>query len=210
VTGRTRFWQKQIPSHAPDWVARWDYPEAGHDQSHTYVVADRVATMAWLANNAAIDLHPWTSRLPEYWRPTYALVDIYPGESTTWPEVVTLARLYRTALGHLGVQGYPKVTGQRGIQVWIHVQPRYTFEETRDWVGELRGAGGCPTRLPGVSDRGGWARLDHTQNALIKTLSRWYVRRAHRRGLRADAWDELDDPTAVWQMDICSIVERPR
>ena len=87
VTGRTRFWQKQIPSHAPDWVARWDYPEAGHDQSHTYVVADRVATMAWLANQAAIDLHPWTSRLPEYWRPTYALVDIDPGERTTWPEV---------------------------------------------------------------------------------------------------------------------------
>ena len=61
--GQDQFWQKQIPSHAPDWVARWDYPEAGHDQSHTYVVADRVATMAWLANQAVIDLHPWTSTI---------------------------------------------------------------------------------------------------------------------------------------------------
>ena len=68
VTGH-HFWQKQIPSHAPDWVARWDYPEAGKDQSHTYLVADRVATMAWLSNQAVIDLHPWTSRLPDYHAP---------------------------------------------------------------------------------------------------------------------------------------------
>ena len=216
VTGRTRFWQKQIPSHAPDWVARWDYPEAGHDQSHTYVVADRVATMAWLANNAAIDLHPWTSRLPEYWRPTYALVDIDPGESTTWPEVVTLARLYRTALGHLGVQGYPKVTGQRGIQVWIHVQPRYTFEETRDWVGELsRGVGAVVPDLVswewGKADRGGRARLDYTQNALIKTLVAPYAVRPVPTGAVSApiTWDELDDPTLrPGRWDIRSIVER--
>ena len=81
---KTQFWQKQIPEHAPDWVARWDYPDAGRSQSHTYVVADRVATMAWLANQACIDLHPWTSRLPTYWRPTYALIDIDPGTETTW------------------------------------------------------------------------------------------------------------------------------
>ena len=137
VTGKTQFWQKQIPSHAPEWVARWDYPDAGREQSHTYVVADRVATMAWLANQAVIDLHPWTSRLPEYWRPTYAYIDIDPGEKTTWQEVLTLARLYRTALTHLGVRGYPKVTGKRGIQIWIAIEPRYTFDNTRDWVGGL-------------------------------------------------------------------------
>ncbi len=132
VAGKTQFWQKQIPGHAPDWVARWDYPEAGREsQSHTYVVADRVATMAWLANQAVIDLHPWTSRLPEYWRPTYAYIDIDPGEKTTWHEVVTLARLYRTALDHLGVRGYPKVTGQArhpGLDRMSH--PRYTFDQT--------------------------------------------------------------------------------
>jgi bifunctional non-homologous end joining protein LigD len=216
VTGRTRFWQKQIPPHAPDWVARWDYPEAGHDQSHTYVVADHVATMAWLANNAAIDLHPWTSRLPEYWRPTYALVDIDPGESTTWPEVVTLARLYRTALGHLGVQGYPKVSGQRGIQVWIHVQPRYTFDETRDWVGELsRGVAAVVPDLVswewGKADRGGRARLDYTQNALIKTLVAPYAVRPVPTGAVSApiTWDELDDPTLrPGKWDLRSILER--
>ena len=51
VNGHT-FWQKQIPHWAPEWIARWDYPEAGSNESHTYLVADQVATMAWLANHA--------------------------------------------------------------------------------------------------------------------------------------------------------------
>jgi len=200
VTGH-HFWQKQIPSHAPDWVARWDYPEAGKDQSHTYLVADRVATLAFLANQAVIDLHPWTSRLPDYQRPTYALIDIDPGTHTTWDEVLVLARLYRTALEHLGVRGSPKTTGKRGIQVWVPLQPRYTFEDTLRWVEGLSRAIG--STVPDLvswdwakADRGGKARLDYTQNTFIKTLVAPYaVRPVATAGVSAPiAWDELDDP----------------
>ncbi len=216
VAGRTQFWQKQIPSHTPEWVSRWDYPEAGHDQSHTYLVADRVATMAWIANLAVIDLHPWTSRIPEYWRPTYVYIDIDPGERTSWPEVLTLAKLFHTALGHLGVHGVPKVTGKRGIQVWIHVQPRYTFDETRDWAGELsRGVGAVVPDLVswewGKADRGGRARLDYTQNSPIKTLVAPYaVRPVASAAVSAPiTWDELDDQALrpdAW--DIRTIIDR--
>ncbi len=216
VGGKTQFWQKQIPSHAPDWVSRWDYPEAGRAQSHTYVVADRVATMAWLANQAVIDLHPWTSRLPDYRRPTYAYIDIDPGTETTWAELVTLAKLYRTALGHLGVSGYPKVTGKRGIQVWIHVAPQYTFDETRDWVGALsRGVGAVVPDLVSwewtKADRGGRARLDYTQNSFIKTLVAPYAVRPVPAGAVSApiTWDELDDPGLDAQRwDLRSIVAR--
>ncbi len=216
VSGRTHFWQKQIPSHAPDWINRWDYPEAGHDQSHTYLVADQVATLAWLANQAVIDLHPWTSRLPEYWRPTYVYLDIDPGERTTWPQVLTLARLYRTALQHLGVRGHPKVTGKRGIQVWIHVEPRYTFDETRAWAGQLsQGVGEVVPDLIswewGRADRGGRARLDYTQNSPIKTLVAPYaVRPVPSAAVSAPiTWEELDDPTLRpdgW--DVRTIIQR--
>jgi bifunctional non-homologous end joining protein LigD len=161
-----------------------------------------VATLAWLANQAVIDLHPWTSRLPEYWRPTYVYLDIDPGERTTWPQVLTLARLYRTALQHLGVRGHPKVTGKRGIQVWIHVQPRYTFEETRTWAGQLsQGVGAVVPDLVswewGRADRGGRARLDYTQNSPIKTLVAPYaVRPVPSAAVSAPVtWEELDDPT---------------
>jgi bifunctional non-homologous end joining protein LigD len=195
------FWQKQIPAHAPDWVARWDYPEAGKDQSHTYVVADRVATMAWLANQAVIDLHPWTSRLPDYMQPTYALIDIDPGERTTWEEVLVLARLYRTALTHLGVRGYPKTTGKRGIQVWVPVAPGYTWDKTLAWVEGLSRA--VASTVPDLvswewekAARGGRARLDYTQNTPIKTLVAPYaVRPVATAGVSAPiAWEELEDP----------------
>ncbi|MET0772030.1 MAG: non-homologous end-joining DNA ligase, partial [Candidatus Limnocylindrales bacterium] len=200
VTGH-HFWQKQIPSHAPDWVARWDYPEAGKDQSHTYLVVDRVATLAFLSNQAVIDLHPWTSRLPDYQRPTYALIDIDPGPKTTWEEVVVLARLFRTALGHLGVRGIPKTTGKRGVQVWIPVEPRYTYDDTLRWVEGLSRAVG--STVPDLvswdwakADRGGKARLDYTQNTFIKTLVAPYaVRPVATAGVSAPiAWEELDDP----------------
>ena len=196
------FWEKEVPSHAPEWVARWHYDSrSSPEESHTYVVADRVATLAFLANQAAIDLHPWTSRTDAPHRPTYALVDIDPGPKTTWPDVLVLARLYRTALSHLGVRGYPKVTGKRGIQVWIPVEPRYEFRETSAWVGDLsRAIGASVPELVSwewtVKDRRGLARLDYTQNASNKTLVAPYaVRPAGHAPVSAPiAWDELDHP----------------
>ncbi|MDL2335505.1 MAG: DNA ligase D, partial [Chloroflexota bacterium] len=200
VTGHT-FWQKQIPAWAPAWIGRWDYPEAGSSESHTYLVADRVATMAWLANHATIDLHPWTSRADTYSSPTYALIDIDPGEKTTFDDILTLARLYRTALDHLGVIGLPKTTGKRGIQIWVPVRPGYTYRETSDWVEALSRAIGAAT--PNLiswqwakSSRRGLARLDYTQNAMNKTLVAPYAVRpvANAAVSTPITWDELDDP----------------
>ena len=195
------FWQKQIPHWAPEWIARWAYPEAGSNESHTYLVADQVATMGWLANHATIDLHPWTSRTDAYRNPTYALIDIDPGERTTFDEVVALARLYRAALQHLKVEGFAKVTGKRGIQIWVPIMPRYTFDQTRKWVEAIsRAVGGA---LPDLvswewekSARRGRARLDYTQNAVNKTLVAPYaVRPVANAAVSAPiAWDELDDP----------------
>jgi bifunctional non-homologous end joining protein LigD len=200
VTGKT-FWQKQIPQWAPSWIARWDYPEAGSSESHTYLVADRVATMAWLANHATIDMHPWTSRIDAYRNPTYALIDIDPGTKTTFEEIVALARIYRAALDHLGVVGLPKVTGKRGIQIWVPVKPIYTYPETSDWVEALsRAVGATVPQLVSwewaKSARRGLARLDFTQNAINKTLVAPYaVRPVANAGVSTPIeWDELDDP----------------
>jgi bifunctional non-homologous end joining protein LigD len=214
-TAAPGFWQKDLPGHAPDWVTRWTYH--GHDGPKTYVVVDRVATLAWLAQEAAIELHPWTSRLGAPDRPTYALVDIDPGSRTTFAEVLVLARLFRTAIGHLGLLGLPKVTGKRGIQIWIPVTPRYTFEETRVWVEALSRA--VASTVPDLvswewtkRDRGGRARLDYTQNAINKTLVAPYgVRPASggpvsapiewaeldEPGLRPDGWTVASEPTRV-------------
>ena len=70
-----------------------------------------------MANWAALELNPWTSRVADVHEPTWALIDIDPGDATTFAEVRELARLYCVALDHLGVVGCPKVTGKRGIPI---------------------------------------------------------------------------------------------
>jgi bifunctional non-homologous end joining protein LigD len=156
----------------------------------------------WVANFGALEWHPWTSRTDAPGLPTYALVDIDPGERTSWEDVLVLARLHRTALEHLGVEGRPKVTGQRGIQIWVPVTAgRYSFDDTRAWVEKL-----SRTICRLVNDKISWAwekkqrhglaRLDYTQNAINKTLvAAWSPRPAPGAPISVPIeWDELDDP----------------
>jgi bifunctional non-homologous end joining protein LigD len=196
---RPGFWQKDLPSHTPSWISRRQLVDS--EGPKQYVVVDRVATLAWLAQEAAIEMHPWTASIEAPDRPRYALIDIDPGESTTWDEVLVLARLFRTALGHLGVIGLPKTTGKRGIQVWIPISDRYTFDETRRWVEELSRAIGqtVPDLVSWAwtkRDRSGRARLDYTQNAPVRTLVAPYsVRPATGAPVSAPlSWEELEDP----------------
>jgi bifunctional non-homologous end joining protein LigD len=196
------FWQKDIPETAPPWLRRWREVGVEERAANEHLVADRVASLCWLGNQAAFEVHAWTSRLVDPMTPTFALIDIDPGTDTTWEETLTLARLYRTALGHLGVRGYPKTTGKRGIQVWIPIEPKYTFHDTSEWVEKLSRAVG--STVPNLvswewakKSRGGKARLDYTQNTYIKTLVAPYaVRPADGAPVSTPIdWDELDDPT---------------
>ena len=195
------FWHKELPDHAPDWLPRWDNPDADPGETTTYLVVGEAAALVWAANYAALEWHPWTSRTDQPHRPTYVLFDIDPGERTTWGEVCTLARLHRTALEHLGMHGHPKVTGRRGIQIWVPIRRGPAYEATRGWAETVSRAIGAV--VPDLvswkwtkADRGGLARLDYTQNVINKTLVAPYSPRA-APGAPVSApieWDELDDP----------------
>ncbi|MBO9520603.1 MAG: ATP-dependent DNA ligase [Nocardioidaceae bacterium] len=199
--GTKGFWHKQRPDHAPEWLGAWDNPDADEGETATYVVADEPAALAWAANFGALEWHPWTSRTSAPHQPTYALVDLDPGERTTWEDLLTLARLHRTALEHLGVTGRAKVTGRRGIQIGVPVIDGYTFEETRAWVEQLsRTVGKVVPELVSwkwaVKERAGLARLDYTQNAINKTLVGPYSTRP-APGAPVSVpirWEELDEP----------------
>jgi bifunctional non-homologous end joining protein LigD len=195
------FWQKELPSHAPPWLPRWDNPEADRGESKTYLVVDEPAALVWAANFGALEWHAWTSQVDEPRKPTYALIDLDPGEETSWDDLLVLARLHRTAFEHLGVAARPKVTGRRGIQIWVPIARGPDFETTRVWVEKLsRSIGAVVPELVSwkwqKTDRSGLARLDYTQNAINKTLVAPYSPRP-AAGAPVSApidWDELDDP----------------
>jgi len=197
----TGFWHKQRPGHAPAWLGAWDNVEADEGETTTYVVADEPAAVVWAANFGALEWHPWTSRTDAPHEPTYALIDLDPGDRTSWEDLLALARLHRTALDHLGVTARAKVTGRRGIQIWVPVVGGYSFDDTRAWVEKLsRTVGKVLPDLVSwkweVKAREGLARLDYTQNAINKTLVAPYSPRP-ARGAPVSvpiAWDELDDP----------------
>jgi bifunctional non-homologous end joining protein LigD len=195
------FWQKELPKHAPDWLPRWDNPEAGSSQARTYLVVDEPAALVWTANFGALEWHAWTSRVDRPRQPTYALIDLDPGGNTSWADLLALARLHRTAFEHLGVRARPKVTGRRGIQIWVPIARGPDFDATRDWVQRLsRTVGAVMPELVSWTwqrdERGGRARLDYTQNAINKTLVAPYSPRP-APGAPVSApidWEELDDP----------------
>ncbi len=195
------FWHKQAPDHAPEWITRWDNPDADSGETETYLVIDEPAALVWAANFGVLEWHAWTSRTEAHRLPTYVLLDIDPGEQTAWPDVVALARLHRDALHHLKVRGYPKLTGGRGIHVWIPIEPGMSFDDTRTWAETVsRAIGSVVPDIVSwrwqVRERGGLARLDYTQNAVNKTLVAPYSPRA-AAGAPVSCpitWDELDDP----------------
>jgi bifunctional non-homologous end joining protein LigD len=198
--GTKGFWHKELPSHAPSWLNRWDNPDADPGETVTYLVVDEPAALVWAANFGALEWHAWTSRVEDPSLPTYALFDIDPGEQTSWKEVLALARLHRTAFEHLDVAAYPKLTGRRGLQIWVPIATGPSFDETREWVERVSRTVGAvmPEAVSWrwtVRERGGLARLDYTQNAVNKTLVTPYSPRA-TPGAPVSApieWDELED-----------------
>jgi bifunctional non-homologous end joining protein LigD len=195
------FWQQAVPKGAPEWIRRWQRPRSSGAGTRDHLVFDGAASLAWAANTAAIEIHPWTSTAAAPQRPTYALIDIDPGPSTTWDQTLVLARLFRAALDHLDLIAGAKVTGQRGIQIWVPVNQPVTFDETRDFVERVSRAVGDTTPdlvswKWNTADREGRARLDYTQNARSRTLVAPYsVRPAPGGPVSVPiTWEELDDP----------------
>jgi bifunctional non-homologous end joining protein LigD len=195
------FWHKALPKHAPEWLTRWHYDDHGKGETEWYMVLDSPAAVAWVANYGAIELHPWTSTAAAPHEPSWAMIDIDPGTKATFDDALVLARLYRTALEHLDVQACPKVTGKRGIQVWVPVASGYEFQDTQDWVERIsRAVGATAPELVSwewsTAKRGGLTRLDYTQNAINKTLvAPFSLRPAPGAPVSVPiTWDELDDP----------------
>jgi len=193
------YWVKDKPDYAPDWIPTFRYQD--QKSLKDWILIEEVATLAWLANHAVIDMHPWYSRVdkPEY--PDWSVVDLDPAEGATFKDVIAVAKVVKSALDHLQLKALLKTTGQTGLHVYIPIERRYTLDESRAFVAKLAHmiAELMPDKVTEVWEvkrRTGKIRIDYTQNVINKTLAGPYsVRPAIRAPVSTPiAWKELDDP----------------
>src|SRR5262249_1322516 len=114
-------WHASAPSRTPSGLTTWDDAEADPGDARHHLVLDSPAALAWGATHGAVETQPGPSTAAAPPQPTWAMFAIAPGTDPPFAQVVELARLHRVALGHLGLQAMPKVTGRRGIEIWLPV-----------------------------------------------------------------------------------------
>nr|MBA3376947.1 DNA ligase D [Actinomycetota bacterium] len=137
------FFQKQAPSHMPDWIERVPFPAStreGEKKIIDYALVDHELALLWMANMGCIDMHAWSSRADKPDRPDWVMFDLDPAEGASFEDVVTVARLVKDTLDLLELEGYPKTSGSRGIHILVPIARRHTFAEAREFASIIAGA----------------------------------------------------------------------
>ena len=209
----THFYQKNKPGFTPDWITSWTDPR---EPENAYVLANDMATLVWMANYTAIEIHPRLARADDPEKPDNVMIDLDPAEGATWADVKEVAHAVKGVLDDLGIVGFPKTTGSRGIHVLVPITRRYTFEESRAFalrVGQL-----ARERLPKLvtlefskAKRRG-IYIDYLQNTRAKSTAGPYSVRPIRRApvsapLRWEEIASLGRPDAFTMINMSARLE---
>jgi DNA ligase D len=193
------FFQKRVPKNAPAWLETTTVSTVNGTPSQALVVAD-LAHVVYAVNLGCLGLHVWPFLADDPAHADELRVDLDPQPGTTFAMVREAARETRALLDELGLHGAPKTTGNRGVHVYVRLQPRWDSYAVRAAAVAL--ARELERRRPDLltaawwkEERGERVFVDFNQNAPHKTVfGAWCVR--PRPGAQVSApfrWDELDD-----------------
>ncbi|HHT02340.1 MAG TPA: DNA polymerase domain-containing protein [Firmicutes bacterium] len=174
VAGKS-FYQKNLPEHTPDWVARVAIFSEHSDRTINYCLVEEAATLVWLGNQGGIELHPWFSRINSLDKPDLAVIDLDPAPPAGFEEARQTALLVKKLLDKIGLKGFPKTSGATGIHIMIPVQPLYEYDLVRlvmERIGAvlLRTVPDLVTMERQVNKRNGKVYIDYLQNIRGKTV----------------------------------------
>jgi bifunctional non-homologous end joining protein LigD len=184
------FFQKQAPSHIPDWIETAAFPASTRDGEKRiidYAVVNDDLALLWMVNMGCIDMHAWASRADRPERPDWVMFDLDPAEGATFENVIEVASLVKEVLDVVGLESVPKTSGSRGIHVLVPITRRQDFGEVREFAGIIAGAlarahpGLVTTEWTRAKRRG--VLVDANQNGPGKTTASVYSVRP-----RAGAW----------------------
>src|SRR5437867_10177159 len=171
------FYQKRAPKSRPAWidVAALRFPSG---RSAEEVVPRDPATFVWMANLACLELHPHPVRADDLDHPDELRVDLDPVPGVEWTQIREVAGVVRATLDDVGLVGWPKTSGSRGMHVYVRIERRWTFTEVRRAALAL--ACEVERRAPNLATSKWWKEerhgvfLDYNQNAKDRTIAAAY------------------------------------
>jgi bifunctional non-homologous end joining protein LigD len=192
------FFEKNCPSHRPPWVATQEMGDVN------YCLVEEPATLVWLANLAAIELHPTLACRPHLERPTAVVFDLDPGPPADVLTCARVALLLCRTLETLGLHSWVKTSGSKGLQVYAPLNVDVTYDDTKPWSQALarlleRAHPDLVVSSQDKAVRRGKVLIDWSQNTASKTTVSVYSLRARPRPTASTpvTWDEVDDALAA-------------
>jgi bifunctional non-homologous end joining protein LigD len=171
------FYQKRAPSDLPAWMrtVTLSFPSG---RTAEEVVVDNTAGLLWIVNLGCLELHPHPVRSGDLDHPDELRIDLDPGPGVGWPDVRTVALEVKSFLEEMGLQGWPKTSGSRGIHINVRISPEWTFDDVRRAALALSRA--IERRAPSLASSKWWKEerhgvfLDYNQNAKDRTTCSAY------------------------------------
>ena len=192
------FYQKRAPTNRPEWLrtTTLSFPSGRVAEE---VVVDDAAGLAWVVNLGCIELHPHAVRSKDLDHPDELRVDLDPGPGVSWESVRLVALEVKALLEEMGLRGWPKTSGSRGMHVNVRVQPLWNFSEVRRAAVALSRE--VERRVPKLASSKWWKEerhgvfLDYNQNAKDRTTCSAYSVRPlpDARVSTPLDWDEVAD-----------------
>ena len=171
------FYQKRAPENRPEWLRTVTlFFPSGREAEE--VVVDDAAGLAWIVNLGCVELHPHPVRSGDLDHPDELRVDLDPGPGVKWDAVRRVSMEVKALLEEMGLRGWPKTSGSRGMHVNVRIEPRWTFSEVRRAAVSLSRE--IERRVPKLASSKWWKEerhgvfLDYNQNAKDRTTCSAY------------------------------------
>jgi bifunctional non-homologous end joining protein LigD len=131
------FYEKQCPSHRPDWVKTTEVPSQREEGKIDYCLMNDLPALVWAANLADLELHTFLHRAPAITRPTSLAFDLDPGAPADMMLCCRVALWLRAVFDELGLQSFAKTSGSKGLQIYVPLNTAATYEKTKEFAHSL-------------------------------------------------------------------------
>jgi bifunctional non-homologous end joining protein LigD len=128
------FFEKNAPMHRPEWVKTAPIWSESNHRTVNYILANDLATLVWIANLASLELHPSLSFAADIETPTMIVFDLDPGPPANIVQCAQVAIWVRAIFDHFGLQSFPKTSGSKGMQIYIPLNTKTTYEQTKSFA----------------------------------------------------------------------------